>query len=144
MVATEASSIPNYAHIIGIERDQLVKEFGWKKDSDNNIRVHIEEACGFELLDESINEVIDVALLWWRNKDGDLVDKLMDIITSLNEDGVIWIMTPKTGRSGYVMPVEIAAAAPTAGLMQTSSFKLGNWMASRLVQSKSKTPGKKA
>ncbi len=31
------------------------------------------------------------------------------------------------------MPAEIAEAAPTAGLMPTSSVNLGNWSASRLV-----------
>ena len=35
-------------------------------------------------------------------------------------------------------PAEIAEAAPTAGLMPTSSVNLGDWSASRLVQPKSR------
>jgi hypothetical protein len=91
------------------------------------------------LLDEDTDEVVDVVLLWWRDGDGDLVDTLMDAITPLADDGVIWVLTPKTGRPGHVLPAEIAESAPTAGLMPTSSVNLGNWSASRLVQPKSRT-----
>ena len=62
----------------------------------------------------------------------------MDAITPLADDGVIWVVTPKTGKPGHVQPAEIAESAPTAGLMQTSSANLGDWIASRLVQPKSK------
>ncbi len=95
-------------------------------------------SCGGELLDEDSDEVVDVVLLWWRDDDGDLVDRLMDAITPLADDGVIWVVTPKTGKPGHVQPAEIAESAPTAGLMQTSSANLGDWIASRLVQPKSK------
>ena len=40
------------------------------------------------------------------------------------------------------LPADIAEAAPTAGLMQTSSANLGDWSASRLVQPKSKAAGR--
>jgi hypothetical protein len=75
--------------------------------------------------------------------DGDLVDRLMDAITPLADDGVIWVVTPKTGQPGHVLPAEIAESAPTAGLMQTSSANLGDWSASRLVQPKSKAAGRR-
>ena len=52
---------------------------------------------------------------------------------------MIWVLTPKTGRRGHVLPADIAEAAPTAGLMPTSSVNLGDWSASRLVQPKSRT-----
>ena len=74
--------------------------------------------------------------------DGDLVDRLMDAITPLADDGIIWVLTPKTGKPGHVLPAEIAESAPTAGLMQTSSANLGDWSASRLVQPKSKAAGR--
>ena len=128
---------PNYAQRLGIQKDQVVQELGWDDDVDDDIRADIEEACGGELLDEDADEVIDVVLLWWRDDDGDLVDRLMDAITPLADDGVIWVLTPKTGKPGHVMPAEIAESAPTAGLMQTSSANLGDWSASRLVQPKS-------
>ncbi len=132
----------NYAQRLGIHQDQIVQELGWDEDSDDDIRADIEEACGNDLLDEDADEVVDVVLLWWRDDDGDLVDRLMDAIAPLAEDGIIWVLTPKTGKPGHVRPAEIAESAPTAGLMQTSSANLGGWTGSRLVQPKSKAAGR--
>jgi hypothetical protein len=141
-VVAAGDSGRNYAQRLGIQKDQIVQELGWDDDCDDDIRVDIEDACGGELLDEDVDDVIDVVLLWWRDGDGDLVDRLMDAIAPLAEDGVIWVLTPKTGKPGHVLPAEIAESAPTAGLMQTSSANLGNWSGSRLVQPKSKAAGR--
>jgi hypothetical protein len=122
-----AADAPNFAQRLGIQKDQVVQELGWDDDVDDDIRADIEEACGGELLDEDADEVVDVVMLWWRDDDGDLVDRL----------------TPKTGKPGHVMPAEIAESAPTAGLMQTSSANVGDWSASRLVQPKSKAAGRR-
>jgi hypothetical protein len=138
-----ADGAPNYAHRLGIGKDQVVQELGWDTDTDDDIRADVEEVCGGDLLDEEADEVIDVVLLWWRDGDGDLVDALMDAITPLADDGVIWVLTPKTGKPGHVLPAEIAESAPTAGLMQTSSANPGSWSASRLVQPKSKAAGRR-
>ena len=138
MVAADDSG-RNWAQRLGIHHDQIVQELGWDDDSDDDIRAEVEDACGSDLLDEDADEVVDVVLLWWRDADGDLVDRLMDAIAPLAEDGVIWVLTPKTGKPGHVLPAEIAEAAPTAGLMQTSSANLGDWIASRLVQPKAKS-----
>ncbi|AQA04771.1 hypothetical protein BVC93_22755 [Mycobacterium sp. MS1601] len=135
MVAADDAA--NYARSLGIQKDQVVQELGWDEDTDDDIRADVEDASGGELLDEDADEVIDVVLLWWRDDDGDLVDALMDAITPLADDGVIWVLTPKTGKPGHVLPAEIAESAPTAGLMQTSSANLGDWIGSRLVQPKS-------
>lgn len=140
MVAADGAS--NYAQRLGIQQNQVVQELGWDTDTDDDIRADVEDACGAELLDEDADDVIDVVLLWWRDDDGDLVDALMDAITPLADDGVIWVLTPKTGKPGHVRPAEIAESAPTAGLMQTSSANLGAWSASRLVQPKSKAAGR--
>jgi len=137
-----AADSPNYARKLGIQKNQIVQELGWDEDTDDDIRFDIEDVCGGELLDEDADEVVDVVLLWWRDDDGDLVDRLMDAITPLADDGVIWGVTPKTGQPGHVQPVEIAESAPTAGLMQTSSANLGDWIASRLVQPKAKAAGR--
>jgi enoyl-CoA hydratase/carnithine racemase len=109
-----AADAPNYAQRLGIQKDQVVQELGWDDDVDDDIRADIEDACGGELLDEDSDDVVDVVLLWWRDDDGDLVDRLMDAITPLADDGVIWVLTPKTGHSGHVMPAEIAESAPLA------------------------------
>jgi len=133
-----ADDAPNYARKLGIQHNQVVQEWGWDEDADEAISTAVEEACGSELLGEDTDEVVDVVLLWWRDGDGDLVDMLMDAITALADDGVIWVVTPKTGLPGHVQPADIAEAAPTAGLMPTSSVNLGDWSGSRLVQPKTR------
>jgi hypothetical protein len=47
------------------------------------------------------------------------------------------VLTPKTGRPGHVEPSEIAEAAPTAGLSQTSNVSVSErWAGARLVAPK--------
>jgi hypothetical protein len=80
---------------------------------------------------------VDLVLMWWREGDGDLADALVDAIGPLAENGVIWVLTPKTGKSGHVEPSEIAEAATTAGLSQTSNATISTgWAGSRLVSPK--------
>lgn len=131
-----AADAQNYAQKLGITHGMVVQELGWDEDTNDDLRADVEEIIGSELLDEDSDEVIDVVLLWWRDGDGDLVDQLMEAIGPLSEDGFIWVLTPKTGNPGHVDPSEIAEAAPTAGLTQTSAIKLGEWSGSRLVQPK--------
>lgn len=127
----------SFAQKMGLQPGNIVQEIGWDEDTDDDLRLSIEELTGAEMLDEDTDEVIDVVVLWWRDDDGDLVDTLMDAITPLSDDGYVWVLSPKTGQPGHVQPSEIAEAAPTAGLTQTSSTNLGSWIGSRLVQPKS-------
>ena len=54
--------------------------------------------------------------------------------TLLADNGVVWLLTPKAGRPGYVEPSEISESAPTAGLQQTSTLNAGkDWSGARLV-----------
>lgn len=125
---------------LDIEPEMVVQEIGWDEDVDDDIRASIEERCGSDLLDEDAVEVVDVVLLWWRDDDGDLTDTLLDAMTPLADEGVIWVLTPKTGREGYVEPSEIAEAASTSNLAQTSNVSLGDdWMGTRLAYRKTKT-----
>lgn len=135
-----AADAHNYAQKLGISHGMAVQELGWDEDTDDDLRASIEDSIGSELLDEDTDEVVDVVLLWWRDSDGDLVDELLNVITPLADDGVVWVLTPKTGQPGHVDPAEIAESAPPAGLTQTSSVALGDWLGSRLVQPK--TPSK--
>lgn len=135
MVAAEG----NRAQKLGLESGTLVQEVGWDEDADDDLRADIEDAIGGEMLDDDSDEVIDVIVLWWRDGDGDLVDALMDAIVPLADDGCVWVFSPKTGSDGYVDPSEIAEAAPTAGLTQTSTVNLGDWSGSRLVQPKTRS-----
>ena len=138
MVAAGDAGKAGVAERLGIEPGMVVQEIGWDEDVDDDVRADIEERIGSDLLDEDADDVVDVVLLWWREEDGDLVDALMDAMGPLADSGVIWVLTPKTGRDGHVEPSEIAEAVPTAGLSQTSSVSVGaDWAATRLVSSKS-------
>ncbi|SNR45787.1 Protein of unknown function [Haloechinothrix alba] len=134
MVAAGDVDKNNVADRLGIEPDMVVQELGWDEDVNDAVRAAVEERIGGELLDEHADDVIDVVLLWWRDGDGDLGDALVDARGPLDENGVIWVLTPKTGQPGHVEPAEIAEAVPTVGLSQTSNVSLGQeWTGSRLV-----------
>jgi hypothetical protein len=138
VVAAGDAGKAGVAERLGIEPGMIVQEIGWDEDVDDDVRAEIEERIVSDLLDEDADDVVDVVLLWWREEDGDLVDALMDAMGPLADNGVIWVLTPKTGRDGHVEPSEIAEAVPTAGLSQTSSASVGpDWAATRLVSPKS-------
>ncbi len=134
-VAGRAETI---ASRLGLGAGNTVGESGYDDDVDHDLRDAIADLIGSELLDDDADEVLDAVLLWWRDGDGDLTDALVDAIPLLADDGVIWLLTPKTGRDGYVEPSEIAEATRTAGLAQTTSVAGGpEWMIARLARPKS-------
>lgn len=126
---------------LGIKLGMVVQERGYDDDVDEDLRVAAEDACGSELADEDSDEVVDIALLWFRESDGDLIDALVDAGTSLADNGVIWLLSPKSGRAGHVAPSDVTEAAPTAGLSQTSSISAApDWSGTRLVAPKAARP----
>ena len=132
------SGVPNTASRLGLEAGWIVQEIGYDDDCDDDLRDAIREITGEEFVDEDTDEVVDVVLLWFREDDGDLVDAFFDILTDLKAGGVVWLLTPKVGRDGYVDASDIAEAAPTAGLATTSSLTVSDdWSATKLVVPKS-------
>lgn len=123
---------------LGFKPGMVVQELGWDNDTDDELRVAIEEAIDDGMVDGDYGNVVDAVLLWWRNDDGDLVDGLVDALTDLVGGGSIWLLTPKVGRPGAVDPSDIAEAAPVAGLSQTTTATVSkDWAATRLVAPKS-------
>lgn len=119
---------------LGFKDGDLIQEFGYDDDVDFDLREALGDLVGSELLDEDDQEVVDGVLLWWREEDGDLVDGLMDVLSGLDEGGVIWLLTPKSGREGYVSPLDVQQAAPVAGLhVTTTAAASSEWAATRLV-----------
>lgn len=122
---------------LGLRPGMAVQELGWDEDVDDDLRGSIEEITGGELADEDTDEVVDAVLLWWREDDGDLVDALVDALTSLTDGGTVWLLTPKSGRPGHVEPSDVVDAARTAGLMQTTTVSAAReWTGTRLVAPK--------
>lgn len=138
--ARQAQDERGQAERLGIKPGQVVQEFGYDNDCDEQLREAIMALEGVELVDEDYDDVgVDVVLMWWREEDGDLVDALVDALTTLADGGYIWLLTPKAGRPGHVEPSDIGEAAPTAGLAQTSSVSAGrDWSGSRLVAPKAR------
>jgi hypothetical protein len=121
---------------LGLSSGLVVQELGWDEDVDDDLRIEVEDVINGEIVEEAV-EAVDVVLLWWRDDDGDLVDALVDSLISLGDGGVVWLLTPKAGRSGHVEPGEIGDSAPTAGLHQTSSISAAaDWSGTRLVTRK--------
>jgi hypothetical protein len=120
----EAVTDKNVAGRLGFKDQDLIQEFGYDEDVDFDLRDGLEDLVG---------------ILWWRSDDGDLVDALVDSITTLDDGGVVWVLTPKSGRDGYVPPADIEEAAPTAGLHVTTSPAVSSdWAATRLVARRKK------
>ena len=122
---------------LGLKPGMVVQGLGWDEDVDDDVRVSIEDAIDADLVDGDYCVVVDAVVLLWRDGDGDLVDALVDALTSLAAGGVVWLLTPKAGRPGHVEPSDISEAAPTAGLSQTSRVSAsGGWSGTRLVAPK--------
>ncbi|ARF55164.1 MULTISPECIES: DUF3052 domain-containing protein [Streptomyces] len=135
--ADHAEERTNPAARLGFEPGQVVQEIGYDDDVDQDLREGIEAVIGQDLVDEDYDDVADVVLLWFRDEDGDLTDALVDAIGLIDEGGRIWLLTPKTGREGYIEPSDINEAAQTAGLSQTKSINAAkDWTGSRLVTPK--------
>lgn len=121
----------------GFAQGFVVQQIGFDVDCDPIISDAAKSVA--ELVDENFQEIVDAVILWWRQEDGDLVDALVDALSPLADNGVIWLMTPKAGRAGHVEPSDIADAAPTAGLQATSTINAApDWQGTRLVAPKAR------
>ncbi|MEU6392072.1 DUF3052 domain-containing protein [Streptomyces sp. NPDC046939] len=137
MSATADHAETNLAARLGFQTDMVVQEIGYDEDVDQELREAIEAVTATELVDEDYDDVADAVVLWFREDDGDLTDALVDTTTYIEDGGYILLLTPKTGRDGYVEPSEIGEAATTAGLSQTKGVSVGkDWTGSRLVTPK--------
>src|SRR5690606_25212379 len=110
-----------------------VIEIGFDTDVDATLRSAVIEAVG-ELLDEDSDEIVDVVLAWCREDDGDLVDLLLDARDPLADGGIVWLLTPKSGREGHIDPVTVDESAELAGLKSTKTLNVSpGWVASRMA-----------
>jgi hypothetical protein len=139
--ADHAGAARGLAERLGIESGQVVLVVGEESETgaacDQALLDDVAARTGTDLIYEDSDDVVDVVLLWWREGDGDLVDALVDSLTNLSDNGVVWLLTPKAGREGHVEPADIDEAAPTAGLSSTRSTSAApEWSGTRLVAPK--------
>lgn len=124
------------AVVLDLAPGLVVQELGWDSDVDEELREQIMDGIDADLVYEPL-EAVDVVVLWWRDGDGDLVDGLVDSLRDLSDTGIIWLLTPKVGRSGQVDPADIAEGAITAGLALANLASVsGAWQAQKLVRPK--------
>lgn len=118
---------------LGFTPDTVIQELGWDEDTDDALRLAIEERTGSELVDGQYGDVVDGVIVWWREDDGDLTDGLVDALTDLDGAGSVWLLTPKVGRPGHVTGADIGEAAEVAGLSVSTTTTVGNWSVTKLT-----------
>jgi hypothetical protein len=123
--ATTDAAAGGPAARLGLTSGMVVQELGWDSDTDDDLRISIEDTIDSDMVDGDYGNVVDTVLLWWRDEDGDLVDGLVDSLTDLVAGGAIWLLTPKVG--------------PIAGLALTTTAAVSKeWSATRLVTPKTR------
>jgi hypothetical protein len=133
-VSTSAQAAPGSAARLGFAEGQVVQEFGYDADVDDDFRFALEDLTKTDLEDEDYGDVADAVLIWWRDGDGDLVDAVVDGLTNLAVAGFIVVLTPKAGRAGHLDASELEEAATTAGLHTSGAVNAcEDWTATRLV-----------
>lgn len=131
--ADQVEGASGLARRLGITAGVTVQEIGYDTDTDDLVADAVLAGSGEHPVDEDYDGVVDTVLLWWREGDGDLADALVDAKAPLADSGMIWLLTPKFGRSGALEPADIADAASTTGLRRTTSVTLDDWQAVRLI-----------
>lgn len=136
--SADARPVDALAEVIGFTTGQIVQEIGYDDDVDLDLRDALEDMIEADLEDEDVQEIVDAVVIWWRDGDGDLTDALVDSLATLAPGGPIWLLTPKAGRDGHVLPGEVQEAANTAGLRVMGSESLAaDWTGTRLASRQS-------
>ena len=123
---------------LGFASGQVVQEFYFDEDVDNDLRATVEKETGGTIVAWDYEDMVDGVLIWWREEDAfeeDLADVLMDASANLDDcGGIVYVMTPKPGRKSSVPIDQVAEAAKTAGLKATTATSVApDWAAMRLV-----------
>ncbi|MEU9164776.1 DUF3052 domain-containing protein [Streptomyces sp. NBC_01232] len=135
-MSATADHAENLAARLGFQSEQVVQEIGYDDDVDQDFRDAVEQFVE-EFVDEDYDDVADAVLLWFREDDGDLTDTLVDATELVEDDALILLVTPKTGKPGFVEASDISEAAETAGLSLAKGLPIGKeWTATKLATPK--------
>lgn len=129
----EGSTLTAPVRRLGLAPGQIVVEYGYDEDVEEDLRRAVEEAVEGPLEEDDYDGVVDVVLLWWRDGDGDLADELVDARTTLEDGGFVLLLTPGRGRDDRVPAHDVAEACTVCSLTASSGVALGEWVGQRLV-----------
>lgn len=118
---------------LGLRAGQVVVEYGYDEDVDEDVRAAVEAVVEGPLEDDDYDDVVDVALVWWRDGDGDLADELVDVMATLEDGGCIALLTPGASREDRVPAHDVQEACTTCSLSASGAVPLGGWVGQRLV-----------
>ncbi len=118
---------------LGFAPGQIVVEFGYDDDVDEDVRAAVESVVEGPLEDEDYDGIVDAVLLWWREGDGDLADELVDAVTALDDGGFVALLTPGAGRADRVEAHDVQEACTVCSLTASGGVALGEWLGQRLV-----------
>lgn len=119
---------------IGLDSDAIVQELGWDEDVDESFREAVSELLSSPIEDETYDGIVDATVLWWRASDGDLFDGLLDVLTTLDEDGFVLLCVPKMGSDEHVDAVEVREACEQSGMRVSSPIKFpSEWSMTKLI-----------
>ena len=59
---------------LGLKPGMVVQELGWDNDTDDELRVAVEDVIDADMVDGDYGNVVDAVLLWWRDDDVDAAD----------------------------------------------------------------------
>lgn len=128
------STVVGPVNKLGFQPGQIVIEFGYDDDVDEDFHDGVEDAIGQPVEDSDYDGVVDAVLLWWREGDGDLIDDLVDALTTVEDGGFIVLLTPGKGRQDRVEAHDVQEACTTTGLTASGATPVGpEWVAQRLV-----------
>jgi hypothetical protein len=118
---------------LGFEPGMVVREVGYTDDADQELHDSVDAIAGHDLFDQNYDELVDAVLIWFR-EDDDLTAMLEYAVDELGNRGMIWLLTPKTGRDGHVDPSRVQDAARSLGLSTEGTISVAeHWNGSRLT-----------
>lgn len=134
MAGTDSGRLAGPVKKLGFKAGQIVIEFGYDEDVNEEFRAAIEAVVETPLEGESYDGVVDAVLLWWREGDGDLTDELVDALTMVEEGGFIAATTPGINGPDRVEAHVLQDACNTSGLTASGAVPIGSdWVSQRLV-----------
>ena len=67
-MAPDGTATQNAGERLGLKPGMVVQELGWDTDTDDDLRVAIEDTIDADMVDGDYGNVVDAVLLWWRDE----------------------------------------------------------------------------